>query len=108
MTAHTPGRWTLRRDRKGRPERIDGHYWLDGQTGLDPNVTGERHGPPIANVYRLEDAVALEAFPDLLAALELADKCLMEPSLNGRPDGYAQSTTAIRIRAAIAKARGEN
>lgn len=65
---------------------------------------GDDRGRHVANVFERDDATLFAAAPDMLAALKLAHECLLEPSESGKPDGYGQSTTATKIRAAIAKA----
>lgn len=67
--AHTPGPWAIRMLR-GKPFRSEGKWFVNGPTGLNPNVVGEKVGPPIADAYLSEDdARLIAAAPDLLTAL---------------------------------------
>ena len=67
---HTPGPWSVRTTR-GKPVRYDGKWLVDGPTGLRSDVTGEKVGPPVADVHLShEDARLIAAAPELLATLE--------------------------------------
>ena len=96
MTAtHTPGPWTV---------EYDGSIVMCGQVVSGPIAPDMADGDGVAN-SRL-----IAAAPELLAACEALDRCLMRNSdgryfvCEGRNSDYNTSCDAIH--AAIAKARG--
>lgn len=68
-TAHTPGPWTIR-TKRGKTEWTEGKIWVDGPTGLNPNVSREKFGPPICEAHNEANARLIAAAPALLIALQ--------------------------------------
>lgn len=101
---HTPGPWTIR-TKRGKPLWVEGKIWIDGPTGLNSNVVGEKFGPPICEAHFEANARLPAAAPDLLEALKLARECIAY-CRRAHPD--AQSGEGIPVEvfidAAIAKA----
>jgi hypothetical protein len=108
MSNFTKGPWLIYDDgtAEDSSDIIMAHVGdIDDEARFDICVMSVDEGRPIAE--RKANARLIAAAPELLEALELAYEAAMEPSRNGKPDGFAQSTTAIKIRAAIQKAKGE-
>lgn len=93
---HTPGPWTVEK-------RTDMEIAINQYEGRYQHTVCEIHHARsddlTARAYADADLIA--AAPELLEALELAYQALSEEK------GFYQSTTAIKIRSAIAKAAGE-
>lgn len=85
---HTPGPWVLSLN------SVKALGWMIGSPSADNGP-----GTHIGNVYNVADARLIAAAPDLLAALESAEDVLAETDMH--------LSTLHKVRAAIAKAKGE-
>lgn len=101
MSAHTPGPWRLD-DRAMHDEKlfVDSYHMVDAGAGYAP------HGFHIAAHINEADVRLVCAAPDLLAACEGAVEELRTDE-NYVSDNGAEAEFLVKLRAAIAKARGQ-
>jgi hypothetical protein len=104
MSKHSPGPWIIN-DGTDYPENMGRCILSDAGTDREWTAVGiaDKDGYAESVAYcHPDNAPLVSAAPEMLDALRLAHKALSARK------GYAQSTTATRVRAAIAKAEGKS
>ena len=115
MSEHTPGPWHFRTKKDDRIGCFTNEIRVYAGTKKERGSDWLADCGPIHDKVRIDNARLIAAAPDMLNALESAEKYFVD---SGHPDydpeecehlsgdGWCSGCTLVEIRAAISKARG--